>query len=109
MSNVLKLCSSTVKKTFTTVQCFVTIKVLSKINLFFRERFSPGIPKVGQVAPFGGYDRYSGGHEQQRGMMGAMNSKGAKWGPWGHDFNLIPDILQLQMKSKKKGLRCFFW
>ena len=50
-----------------------------------------GFPKVGQVAP-----------------LGAMSSKGVRGGPWGHNLNLTLDILELQMKWKKKDLGVFY-
>ena len=52
--------------------------------------FEAGFPKVGQVAP-----------------LGAMRSKGATWGPRGHNLKLTLDILKLVMKSKKKVLDIF--
>ena len=38
---------------------------------------------------------------------GAMSSKGATGGLWGHNFKLTLDILELQMK-KKKRIKVFF-
>ena len=37
-----------------------------------------------------------------------MSSKGATVGPWGHNLNHTLAILELQMKSKKKGLGLFY-
>ena len=48
------------------------------------------------MAPLG-HNKYSG----------AMSSKGAKGGPWGHNLKLTVDILNFLMKSKNKGLRRF--
>ena len=42
-------------------------------NFFRTTGPTTGFPKVG-------YDRYSEGHEQQRGQRGDMSSKGATWG-----------------------------
>ena len=70
--------------------------------MFIYLLYKPGFSKVG-------HERNSGGHEQQRDKRGAMNSKGAIGGQRGHNFlKLTLDILKLQMKSKKKGNRCFF-
>ena len=44
-------------------------------------------------------ERYSVGHEQQRG----------KRGPWGHNLNFTLDIFKLQMKSKKKKASDVFY
>ena len=37
-----------------------------------------------------------------------MSSKGATGGPLGHNLNVSLDILELQMKSKKKVLNVFY-
>ena len=50
------------------------IKHYIHVNLTKGCNFIAGIPKVG-------HDRYSGGHEQQRGQRGAMWCKGATGGP----------------------------
>ena len=63
--------------------------------------YKPGFPKVGQKAPCG--------HEQQRGKRGrGVSSKGATGG---HEVIIYSDkfilgILESQLKSKKKPLRC---
>ena len=38
----------------------------------------------------------------------AMSSKGAKGGPWGHNFKLTLDVLELQMKRKNKKVSLVF-
>ena len=64
----------------------------------------PGFPKVGGTAPWGDFSK-----------LGAIISKGAKGG--GGNFKILYDlkilkltldIVELQMKSKKKGLRCMY-
>ena len=59
--------------------------------------FRTGFPKVGQVVPLGAITD----------TQGATSSKGVRGGLLGHNFNLTLDILELQMKSKKKVLGIF--
>ena len=62
------------------------------------------VSQSGPSGALGGHDRYSGGQEQQRGK----SSKRGTGGPWGHNLNLTLDILELQMKRKKKVLGVFY-
>ena len=59
---------------------FIGLKLF--LQLFFEKFLLIFLKHISQSGPLRGYDRYSGGHEQQRGNRGAMNSKG---GIEGHD------------------------
>ena len=60
--------------------------------------FKSGFPKVGQAAPL----------VAMTDSQGAMSSKWVRGGPLGLNLKLTLDIIELQMKSKKKVLGVFY-
>ena len=68
-------------------------------KLKWTSSFKTGFPKVGQVAPLGTMTDTQGATSSKE---GGMCSKGFTGGPCGHNLNLTLDIVQLQMKRKKR-------